>query len=636
MNDYQPKTGYDELLDNQGFIRNYWLHLIESLRGLGAEELSERSDEIRRQLRDNGVTYNVFGDTDDQQRPWLLDAVPLLIPSTDWVGIERGMQQRLELFDLLLKDLYGPAHCLKQGVIPPDLVFSSLNFLRNCTGLDAPDNRLLHLYNGDVARAGDGQYYIMGDRCGSLSGVGYALENRMVLSRVFPSLFRNAQAHRLATFFRNLRQQIYHAAKEQPQHCRIVILSPGPESASYFEHAYIVRYLGYTLVEGADLTVRDACVWLKTLDGLQRVDIIVRWLESYACDPLELKSDAVGGVAGLVQAVRQNNVTVINPLGSEVVNSIALAPFMNAVSQYFLNEPLILPSPESWWCGADSQRDYVIQNMERLLIHEVDNTGHSTVTIGDELSEEERGTLRDKIQANPRAYVGQQRITFSSMPLYDQGRFTSKRFMMRTFAIATEHNYQLMPGGIAILSPKSGGQGMSLIRDGGVSKDIWVLASEPEKEHTLLIGNELGGGLPNIERGDIPSRVIENLFWLGRYVERAESGVRLLRNVLLLLLDHMGEHQDDRFLDSLLRAVTITTETYPGFVGEGAEARLKQPEAELMSIFLDRNRVGSLTFNLKALLTAARSVRDRLSPDIWRVFNRIEESLEKLQTQRQY
>ncbi|QEP43831.1 hypothetical protein D5085_12275 [Ectothiorhodospiraceae bacterium BW-2] len=629
---YHPSSHFDELFSASGELHPHWHYLLRVLEDLGPEEIEERSREIGRLLRDNGVTGGAFGEPRQLRRPWVLDPVPLLISSHDWLDIERGVQQRAELLNLLLKDLYGPAKVLRKGLLPPELIYASPTFLRPCHGLSLPDDRMLQFYSADLERCHDGSFQITTDRCGSLGGIGYALENRVVLSRVFPSLFRDSQVHRLAAFFRRLRYRIHKLANEQSEPLRIVILSPGPGDEAYFEHAYIARYLGYTLVEGADLTVREGRVWLKTLEGLQPVQVIIRWLESHLCDPLELREDSLFGIAGLVQAVRSQNVTVLNPLGAEAVNSPALTPFLPELCQYLLGEPLQLPSSPRWWCGRKADYDYVTTHLDELAIRTLLPEA-TTLLNGSELSANQRHELLEQMRHQPQLYIAQPVTEPTTAPLFEGRSLRAHPVLLQIFAAADEGGYQLLPGGIGRLAGTAP-QRTPLLRHGGISKDIWLLASEPELQfQSMMPGND---SVPQFRRNEIPSRVIENLFWLGRYLERAESSVRLLRTVLLMLLNPVELPLNNQCQHGLLRAITRTTETYPGFIGDGAAARLKQPEAELMSVFLDRERPGTLSFNLNALLYAARSVRERISSDIWRVFNRIEESLELLQNQNRF
>ena len=364
-----PEGSFDEMCLPAGQLRPHWEYLARSLQAMGPAELMRRSQDARHQLRDNGVTYNAYGDPQGQDRAWELDPIPLLITSEEWRSIEQGLVQRAELLRLLLADLYGSETVLQKGILPPELIYSHSGFLRPCYSMQAPHGRYqLPLYTADLARMPDGSLCVIGDRSQTSPGAGYALENRIVLSRVLPSLFRDSQVHRLALYFRTLRTTLMNIAWRDSDNTRIVVLSAGSRSETYFEHAYLAKYLGYTLVEGADLTVRDGRVWLKSLDGLQPVDVILRCVEDAYCDPLELRSNSFAGVAGLLQAARLRNVAIANPLGSGVLENSALKVFMPALAQHFLGEDLLLRSPQTYWCGFKQAREHVLAHLHRLVI----------------------------------------------------------------------------------------------------------------------------------------------------------------------------------------------------------------------------------------------------------------------------
>lgn len=630
-----PPTGYDEMCQADGQVRPHWDYLARSLATLGTGNLSQRATEVRRLLRDNGVTYSAYDDPEGMQRAWELDPIPLPIASEEWRIIERGLQQRAELFRLLLADLYGPREVLRRGLVPAELLYSDGAFLRPCDRLLAPGERhWLPLYAADLARLDDGRMVVMEDRSQAPPGMGFALENRIVLSRVFPSLFRDAQVHRLALFFRTLRNTLIGMAQGRADQARVVMLSPGTDSGMYFEHAFLARYLGYTLVQGDDLTVRDARVWLKTLDGLQPVDVILRFLHDGRCDPLELQPDGVGP-AGLLQALRMRQVAMANPPGCGVLENPALRAYLPGLAKHLLGEELLLDSPESFWCGDAIARQHVLSRLEHFIVRSVGPRRGWIQT--DTLSASQQDALRQRILRHPQAYMAQEAVRFSSMPTLGDGKLQAHRMMLRSFLVATDGDYMAMPGGLTRIARHTE-HPLLPVQAGGVSKDTWVLASEPQRQLSL-VSNTVQLAALSHGHGELPSRVAENLFWLGRYAERAEGIIRLLRAVLTDLLQPDEEYfptEEASHLPCLLQALTHLTETYPGFVGEEGVEHLAEPGEELISVFLDHRRPGSLAFTLKALLFAARAVRDRISPDIWRVFNGIEEGLAELQRHREY
>lgn len=627
-----PNDVYDEMFVSAGQIRPHWEYVIRSLHALGQDKFEYRQQEVRRFLRDNGVTYNIYGDPQGQDRPWQLDLLPLLITSEEWMVIERGLIQRAELMNLLLADLYGPQETLRKGLLPMELIAIHPHFLRPLHGIPLPTSHRLPLYAVDLIRTPDGQFWAVADSAQAPSGAGYALENRIVMSRVLPSLFRDSHVHRLSLFFRTLRSTL--ASMSPREDHRIVVLTPGPKDETYFEHAYLAKYLGYTLVQGDDLTVRDGKVRLKTLDGLQAVDVILRRIDDISCDPLELHPDSFFGIAGLTQAVRMGNVALANPLGSGILENPGLLAFLPALAEYFLGEQLRIPSPTTWWCGQPQARDYVLANLENLVIKKIANHSGQFFQSGQLLSKNQRELLREQICAQPNWFVGTEEKLPSTTPIWLNGRLEPRQMTLRSFLVSTENDYRVMPGGLTRVAANNDNP-FIYNKNGDLTKDTWVLASEPESQLTLVPPTKQP--LISFEgQRELPSRVAENLFWLGRYAERAEGTIRLLRTVLFHLVEpyDFPSVQQELCLHSLLRAVTYLTETYPGFVGEGAEELLEAPEPELLSVFLDRNRIGSLSSTLQFLLYAARSIRDRMSPDMWRVIGKIDDELQVLQREK--
>src|SRR6202163_2472634 len=359
-----PQTAgvYDEMSAALGVLRPHWDLFINSLSALRGQELARRWQTARQRIRENGVTYNVYGDPLGMDRPWNLDAIPLIIPPSEWSQLETGLIQRARLLNGILADLYGPQQLLRGGHIPPALVFANPAFWRPCHNVPVAGNTYLHLLAVDLARSPDGDWWVLSDRTQAPSGAGYALENRIVLAETFPELFHELRVKRVASFFRSFRDTLLRLSPLPRDHPRIVLLTPGPYNETYFEHSYLARYLGLLLVQGGDLTVRDSRVFLKTLEGLKPVDVIWRRVDDSFCDPIELRSDSFLGVAGLVEAVRAGNVAVANALGSGLTETSAFMPFLPGLSQRMLGEPLKLPAVAAAWCGQPSARRYVLQH----------------------------------------------------------------------------------------------------------------------------------------------------------------------------------------------------------------------------------------------------------------------------------
>src|ERR1051325_2175853 len=443
---YRPAPGgFDEMLAAPGTPRPHWQRFVNALDQLGRHELASRWENGRRIIREHGVTYNVYGDPQGMDRPWELDMVPLLVPAEEWRAIEAGLTQRTRLFNLILADLYGPQRLLRAGLIPPALIFANPGFLRSCHGLRVPGEIHLHLHAVDLARSPDGQWWSLGDRTQSPSGSGYALENRIVLSRILPDEFRESQVQRLASFFQVQRDTLRQLAPATSDNPNIVLLTSGPHNETYFEHAYLARYLGFTLVEGGDLTVRDRRVFLKTLEGLQPVDVIFRRVDDSFCDPLELRSDSFLGVPGLVEAARAGNVTIANALGSGILESPAFLAFLPSLCRHLLSEELRLPSVATWWCGQAKEQQYVLDHLTQIVIKPAFGTLARKPVFGGRLTAPERQNLLAAIRARPHEYVGQEQVALSTAPAWDNGRLDPRRVVVRAYVTATGDAFTVMP-----------------------------------------------------------------------------------------------------------------------------------------------------------------------------------------------
>jgi uncharacterized circularly permuted ATP-grasp superfamily protein/uncharacterized alpha-E superfamily protein len=612
---------FDEMIAADGLPRPHWQSLLGQIGTLGLGELSRRWDNARRLIRENGVTYNVYGDPQGMDRPWQLDPLPLLIAPADAARIEAGLIQRAKLLDLVLADLYGRQSLLSSGYLPPHLLFGHPGFLRACHGLKLPQDRHLLLYAADVGRGPDGSLFVLADRTQAPAGAGYALENRMVLSGVLPEAFQSCQVQRLALFFQSLRETLRAIAPHDRDNPRIVLLSPGPYNATYFEHAFLARYLGYTLVEGSDLTVRDNRVYLKLLGGLQPVDVILRRLDDAYCDPLELRRDSFLGVPGLVQAVRAGNVALANPLGSGLVEAPALLAYLPGICRHLLGEELLIPSVATWWCGEPGPRDYVIANLARMVVKPALSTHGSEPIFGDELSAAELAALADAIRARPDDYVGQEQLALSTTPVMEGQGLRPRHFMVRVFLAAAEGSFTAMPGGLTRLAASADTLVVSLQKGGG-SKDTWVVSDGPVSAFSLLPAAVQPMALYR-DGDDLPSRAADNLFWLGRSVDRLDSAVRLLRTILRRATEQTGA-PDAPEIPSLLRALCNTNTAYPEVITTGSDAGLAVLDRELAPIIGDADTTGTLATSIHSLLRVARKVRDRLSLDMWRILSSLE------------
>jgi uncharacterized circularly permuted ATP-grasp superfamily protein/uncharacterized alpha-E superfamily protein len=610
--------GYDELVGQDGVLRPHWQTFAHGLDALGLDDFTQRWREAQQLIRANGVTYNVYGDPRGMDRPWQLDPIPLVIATAESEFLQRGLVQRARLLEAILADVYGPQKLLAQGLLPAELIFANPCFLRPCHGMRLPGQRHLLLAAFDVGRDPQGNVCVIGDRTQGPSGAGYALENRIVLGRMLPEIFKACNVERLALFFRTFRDTLRSLAPHNRDNPRTVLLTPGPHNETYFEHAYLARYLGFTLAEGGDLTVRDQRLYLKLLDGLQPVDVLWRRLDDDFCDPLELRGDSFLGVPGLVQVVRSGNVVVANALGSGLAECPALLPYLPALCRHFLAEDLVIPSVPAFWCGEPAALDHVLANLDHMVIKAAFPALRTDPIFPDTLSAAQKTELTERIRAKPWTYVGQERLTLSTTPVLTEQGIVPRHVATRVYLTAHENSFLLMPGGLTRVTASAETMVVSLQKGGG-SKDTWVLTEGPVSDVTLL---PPAGQTVELTRAgnDLPSRAADNLFWLGRYVQRAEDLVRLLRGVLVRLTEKAGL-ADVPELPTLLQAVTHLTQTLPGFVGAGAAGRLADPHDELVSLIYQRERVGSLAYNYRCIQRASASARDRISMDMWRILS---------------
>jgi len=642
---------FDEMLADTGKPRPHWEAFAHRLEFLPDNMLEQRAGFVADAIESDGVTYNVYADPKGIRRPWELDMLPLIISSEEWSVLSAAVAQRARLLDAVLADLYGPQTLLSEGLLPPALVFGQPGFKWPCLGAVPPGGRYLHHYAVDLARSPDGNWWAIADRTQGPSGTGYALQNRIVVSQAFPDAFRNLHVQKLAGFFRSVQDGLARMAPTDGESPLCVLLTPGPYNETYFEHAFLARYLGFPLVEGQDLTVRDDTVYLKTLRGLRRVHAILRRLDDDFCDPLELRGDSALGVPGLLGAVRAGRVLIANALGSGVLESAALFGFLPSISKHLLGEPLAMPSVASWWCGEAPALEHVLENLDELVIKPAFPNMRMEAVFGHALRGEERKQLIESIKAQPHAYVGQEWVRLSQAPVWsrnidrraqsrsgtlrhsdvvpdgrpDGPRLTARSVGLRLFAAATPEDYVVMPGALTRVAPHSGIEVISMQR-GGMSKDTWVQADSPVQRSSLL--KERLGVIDLLCTGtDIPSRVGENLFWMGRHSERCESSARVLRAALTRVAG--GTDESDQELSGLLLAanrIGALVEAEPG--EDEHPAQVDQTlEERLLAAVSDADQPGSVADNLRSLAINANHVRERLSSDNWHVLNRLESSL---------
>ncbi|MGC1205815.1 MAG: circularly permuted type 2 ATP-grasp protein, partial [Flavobacteriaceae bacterium] len=568
---------------------------------------------------------------------WDLNIVPFILHQKEWQTIEKGIIQLAEILNLILKDIYGERKLIKNGIIPHEVVFAHRGFLRQCDQIQYNTTKNLLIHSADLSRGPDGRMWVVNDRTQAPSGMGYALENRAAINRILPDIHNNINVKQSSAFFHDYNQMLLKSGPKNISNPNIVILTPGPHNETYFEHTYMSSFLGYPLVQGNDLVVRSGKVWMKSLKELKQVHVILRRVDDVYMDPLELREDSYLGIAGLVDVIRQKNVTVVNPIGSGVLENSGLIPFMNNISQYFLNEDLILPQIASWWCGQTKERNHVLDNLSEFIVKRIDRSNRESIYFCEFLNASELSKLRREILSTPYSFVAQEKILFSTAPDFVNGKLEPRKVVSRTFAIAKDDTYSVMPGGLVRVAAERENLRVSNQR-GGISKDFWVVTDEPEH----IIQNYSWGTTPQNKKisdiNDLPSHTAENLFWSGRYLGRALITSRLLRMSLNRMnnLNYSNNKTEAESLNYIFEAITTITHTLPGFVGKGKEALFANPLKELNSLVLDEKRIGSLAQTLVSFTNSYYSLRNLWSKDMWRVFDGIKKLWNKYDKTKEY
>ncbi|WP_036167798.1 circularly permuted type 2 ATP-grasp protein [Massilia sp. 9096] len=656
--------GFDELLDAARLPRAHWRAVLDSLEHEMPDLMRQRMEMVRHQVLENGVAYNVLAQAEGRQRSWELNVLPLILPHEEWSGIEAAVIQRATLLNKILADVYGEQDLLRDGLLPPALIHGNAGFLRPCHGMRHYDDVALHFYAVDLARAPDGRWWVVADRTQGPSGAGYALENRAIMTPIFPDLLRELKVQSPAGFFRTVHDSLVRwgrlcaAGGDAPSPLRegemplIVMLTPGAGAETYHEQAYLARYLGLPLVEGDDLTVRNGVVYLKTLDGLLRVHVVLRLLDDDACDPLELQNrldGAVQGVAGLTHAAMRGNVVVANSLGSNLIESGALLGFLPALSKRLLGEPLKMPSVATWWCGEPSALEAVIGNLDHLVIKPSFAHLPQFAVFGQDLTVDARAALIADLRANPNNYIAQERVRLSQAPVWTDGTTTgaapglkARAVGLRVFACATPNGYVVMPGGLTRVATGPDARVLT-IQKGGASKDTWVQARAGSQQHRLQKRSILGQDLVR-EDTSLPSRVAEDLLWFGRYTERCDNICRLLR-VALNILFNVRFHQRGAewpTVESLCIWFELLAEKPPAALAAGQAAN--DAGAPPAAIFTDAEiesalllavvspAVPGLARQQQQLHRLAGQVHERFSIDNWHALSRLAQPATQLAT----
>ncbi len=557
-------------------------------------------------------------------RPWKLAIVPLVLDAATWSKLEAGLQQRVRLLEAVLADLLGDQRLIEERILPAELLHANPEFARAYHGLPVEVNRL-SLTATDLARNNDGSWWVTGDRTRAPSGLGYALENRVITSRVLPQLIRRSNVTRLASFFASLQKHLNSLAPRMRDNPRVALLTPGKGSYRHVEDSYLARYLGYTLVQGRDLAVRGNRLNLKTLGGLLPIEVLLRHVSDRKCDPLELDPTSTQGATGMLQAIRSGAVAVANSVGSSLVQMPALLPFLPAACRFLFGEELTLPSIPTYWCGGTKERAYVLQNLNDLLIRPAFVISGDPPIAAGEMSTEQRAALVAKIEANPHQFVAQHRPARSTTPVWHENGLHSWHVALRSFQLQTAEGVEVLPGGLVRVSPDPETLDHSPT-SGRLGQDCWIVADEPVDQDATLMP-PLGATI-RLTRGgaELPSRVAENLFWLGRYAERTEAIARLLRTTMVRIA---GENDiaDLPDLPRLLAALAAMGHIEPDYAIKEFGSSMPTLEAVLPDSVFDRDQPRGLQAGVIQMIDKALAVRDRISLDAYRIITRIGENM---------
>jgi uncharacterized circularly permuted ATP-grasp superfamily protein/uncharacterized alpha-E superfamily protein len=602
---YRPLAGIpDEMMDAEGNIRPGWRELIDAFEALGTEELTARFERADQYLRDAGVFYRKYDGAEGKERAWPLAHVPLLLDESEWTDITEGLVQRAELLERLVADIYGDNQLVKEGLLPPELIARNPEFLRPLVGVKPVSGHFLHFCAFELGRGPDGSWWVLGDRTQAPSGAGFALENRVATTRALPEIFAGMNIRRLAAFFRDFRDALL--AQGGTSDGRVGILSPGQHNETYFEHAYIARYLGFALLEGEDLVVEDNQVMVRTVAGLKPISVLWRRMDASFVDPLELRYDSRIGTPGMVEALRRGSISMVNALGSGILETRAFAAFLPRIARAITGEDLRLPEIATWWCGQPAERAHVLATFDQMMIGPAFSTSLPFddlrgTALGGSIPAEQRLQLRERLERNGIDYVGQEPVRLSTAPVYVDGRLEPRPITLRVYAARTAHGWTVMPGGFARVGSSNDTSAIAMQR-GGQAADVWVISAKPVERVSLLPQD--GDKLVRNPPGNLPSRAADNLIWLGRYAERCEAMVRILRAYNA-------------------RIAELSRPDIPLLVHSRAYLETLDVDCrEALPIGLLRA--------IDSCVLAASQIRDRFSPDGWLALNDLQKSATRL------
>lgn len=611
---------YDEMIDADGRVRPHWQTIIARLGALSESECHARAQRMDRRVRETGIAYDIFADPSKTSQRWQLDLAPVVFSHDEWRWLEAALTQRARLFDAVLQDLYGEQNLLRQGLIPPELIFSDRTFLRPCQEI-LPRAGGLQFYAADLARGIDGQWRIIDNHTETLAGMGFAVANRVVHTHIAGDLFKDCNAVRLAPYFQNLQSAL--TAHSGRENARIALLTPGPHHEDYFSHAYLARYLGYLLVEGYDLRTKGSQVFLKTLEGLKEIDLVVRCVDGRLVDPLELDPGGFDGPAGLLRVCRKSPKLVVNAIGSAVVQNRGLGPYLPRLAQHLLGEELALPDAPRWWLGDKAARALVFDNFDDLVIRKTqEGTGRpGQAALGQAprtLSDEARTRLKTEIELHGATLVAEDKIGFSVAPVYERHGLKPKPFAVRLFVTKTISGFEAMPGGLAMTVDPD--RAVALSAPDGQTRDVWILSDLEQAPHVSLWRPTLETARVQRSQRVIQSRVADDLFWLGRYSERADWIMRVVRSALRRVEEDngpaTGRSAACKCLEVLLSKDASTRQSFRAATGDIEMERL------CAHILTGTKGARTLLKTSEGLYRVAQLARDRLSLEAWQTLSK--------------
>lgn len=602
---YKPPSGTaDELVDPNGDVRPVWDQFLRRFSQHTPSDVDRRFHRAEQYLHDAGVYYREYDHGDSRERAWPLSHLPVLLSDTDWSTISEGLLQRAELLESIVADLYGPGHLVRDGHLPAALVASMPEWLRPMVGIKPRSGHYLHFIAFEIGRGPDGTWWVLGDRTQAPSGAGFAIENRVAMGRMLPEYFADKSVARIGGFFAAFRAALEGLSEGHPG--RVGVLTPGLLNQEYFEHAYIARYLGFILLEGEDLVVRDGQVMVRTVDGLQPVSVLWRRLDAAYADPLELNETSRLGTPGLVGALRQESVTLVNALGAGVLETRAFLAFIPRICQALMGESLKMPNIATWWCGQAAERSHVQAHNPKMMIAPARGTRlpfdiDGKTVLGGQFRGAPEASVSDWIESEGANLVGQEAVRLSTTPAWENGKLVPRPMSLRIFAARTPEGWTLMPGGYARTGRSNDSTAISLQRGGSVS-DVWLMDPPKGPQPTIAEVRSVLGARPDLHL--LPSRAADNLYWLGRYVERAEGTMRLLRAYHVRLSENANA--DMPLQKSMIESLGI------------------------MGVSVSEPVPAALLNMLDAAVHSAAQVRDRFSLDGWLALKELQGAAEVL------